>query len=70
MASITFHDFLHRFWAGRGTGTAILEAKLLWQLAPLREEVLYMILLDLNKAYGALGRSRCLEILEGCSAGH
>ena len=39
-ASITFHDFLHGFRAGRGTGTAILEAKLLQQLAAMREEVL------------------------------
>ena len=37
---ITFHDFLHGFWAGRGTGTVTLEAKLLQQLAALREEVL------------------------------
>ena len=35
-ASITFHDFLHGFRAGRGTGTATLEAKLLQQLAALR----------------------------------
>ena len=38
-ASITFHDFLHGFWAGCGTGNATLEAKLLQQLADLREEV-------------------------------
>ena len=30
---ITFHDALHGFWEGRGTGTANLEAKLLQQLA-------------------------------------
>ena len=30
--SITFHDFLHKFWAGCGTGTD----KLLQQLAALR----------------------------------
>ena len=42
-ASITYHDFLHGFRAGRGTGTATLEAKLLQQLAALREEVLYVI---------------------------
>ena len=35
-ASITYHDFLHGFRAGRGTGTATLEAKLLQQLAALR----------------------------------
>ena len=63
-ASITYHDFLHGFRAGRATGTATLEAKLLQQLAALREEVLYIIFLDLHKLYDALDRSRCLEILE------
>ena len=64
IASITFHNFLHRFRAGCGTGTAILEAKLLQQLAALREEILYVIFLDLHKAYDALDRSICLDILE------
>ena len=68
-ASITYHDFLHGFRAGRGTGTATLEANLLQQLAALREEVLYVIFLDLHKAYNALDRSRCLEILEGYGIG-
>ena len=57
-ASITFHDFLHGLRAGRRTGTAALEAKLLQQLAALREEVMYVIFLDLQKAYDALDRSR------------
>ena len=35
----------------------------------MREEVLYAIFLDLNKAYDALDRSRCLEILEGYGVG-
>ena len=69
MASTTFHDFLHGFRAGCGTGTITLEAKLLQQLATLRKEVLYMIFLDLHKTYDALDRSRCLEILEGYSIG-
>ena len=68
-ASITYHDFLHIFRAVRGTGTANLEAKLLQQLAALREEVLYVIFLVLDKAYGALDSSRCLEILEGYGVG-
>ena len=68
-ASITFHDFIHGIWAGRGTGTTTLEAKLLQQLVALREEVLYVIFLELHKAYDALDRSRCLEILEGYGVG-
>ena len=40
IASITYQDFLHGFRAGRGTGTATLEAKMLQQLVTMREEVL------------------------------
>ena len=57
---IKLHDALHRFREGCGKGTAILEAKLLQQLAAMREEVLYVIFLDLTKAYNALDRSRSL----------
>ena len=67
--TITYQDFIHRFRAGRSTGTATLEAKLLQQLAALREEFLYVIFLDLHKVYDALYRSRCLEILEGYGMG-
>ena len=35
----------------------------------MREKGLCGIFLDLHKAYGALERSRCLEILEGYGAG-
>ena len=57
-ASITFHNFLHGFWAGRCTGTATFKAKLLQQLEALRDQVLYVIFLELHKAYDALDRSR------------
>ena len=57
-ASITYHDFLHGFRAGRGTGTSTLKAKLIRHLSALREEVVYLIFLDLHKAYDALDRSR------------
>ena len=60
---------LNPWRAGRDTGTATLEAKLLQQLVALREEVLYVIFLDLTKAYDALDKSRCLEILEGYGVG-
>ena len=35
----------------------------------MREEVLYVIFLNLTKAYDALDRSRCLDILEGYGVG-
>ena len=35
----------------------------------LREAVIHTILLDLHKAYNALDRSRCLDILEGYGVG-
>ena len=68
-SSITFHDVLHGFRVGRGTGTVTREAKLGQQLVAMREEVLYVIFLDLTIAYDALDRSRCLDILEGYSVG-
>ena len=64
-AFIAFHNFPHIFRAGGGIGTSTPEAKLLQKLVALREEVLYMIFLDMHKAYDALDRSRCLEIMEG-----
>ena len=69
MTGIQLHDVLHGFREGRGTGTATLDAKLLQQLAAMREEVLYVIFLDLTKAYDALDRSRTLEILKGYGVG-
>ena len=66
---LQLHDVLHGFREGCGTGTATLEAKLLQQLADMREEVLYVIFLDLTKAYDALDRSRSLEILRGYGVG-
>ena len=53
-AYVTYYDTFHGFRAGRGTGTASLEAKLLQQLTAMREEVLYEVFLDLEKAYEAL----------------
>ena len=63
-ASITYHNSIHRFRAGRGMGTATLEVKLLHQIVNLREAVIHAIFLNLHMAYDALDRSRCLGILE------
>ena len=45
---LQLHDALHGFREGHSTGTATLKAKLLQQLAAMREEVLYVIFLDLT----------------------
>ena len=68
-ADITYHDYLHGFQAGRGTGTATLKVKLLRQVAVLREAILHAIFLDLHKANDAFDRFRCLDILEEYDVG-
>ena len=66
-ASITYHNSLHRSRAGCITGTANLHTKLLQQLAAMQEEVLYVICIDLHKAYETFDREKFLEILDGYS---
>ena len=62
--SITYRDSLHGFRAGHSTGTSTLEVKLIQQVSKLREALLYAIFLDPHKAYNALDRYMCLDILE------
>ena len=66
---MTYHDYLHGFRSGRGTGTSSLKVKLIQKVMDTREEVLYMIFLDLHKVYYALEWSRFLDILEGYCVG-
>ena len=69
LKSIELHDCLHGFLAGRGTGTAITEVKLTQQLAYLDQAPLYGIFIDLRKAYDAMDRGRCTEIMKGYGVG-
>ncbi len=64
-SALKLHDCLHGGLPQRGTGMAIMEAKLQQQLAWAEQEPLYQIYLDLWKAYDALDWGRCLEILAG-----
>ena len=68
-SSIKFHDVLHGFCAGRGTGTATPKANLLQPLIDMRETVICSILLDMCKAYDDLDRYQCLDILTGYGVG-
>ena len=54
---------------GEGVSEKKDDRNRLQQLAAMRGEVLYVIFLDLTKAYDALDRSRCLGILEGYGVG-
>ena len=46
---LEFHDCLHCFLAGRGTGKATMEVKLTQQLAYIEQVPLYGIFIDLRK---------------------
>jgi hypothetical protein len=67
--AIPFHDAIHGFRTGRGTGTAIIRAKLLMQLAQRQTKPIYMLFMDLKNAYDTLDRNRTLEILKGYGVG-
>jgi len=69
MRHITFHDDLHGFLPGRGTGTACLEAKLEAQWAFRSGHPLYHIFIDFTKAYDSLDRSRTLLLLADYGVG-
>ena len=69
-ATVTLHDALHGFIAGRGTGTAILEAKLHHELAGIRKMPLFQVYLDLRKAYNTIDRPRLLQTFKEYGMGH
>ena len=47
---ITFHDALHGYSQGRGTGTATMEAKLAQKIEVIVHEPLFQVIIDLQKA--------------------
>ena len=69
LEAIALHDSLHGCRTGRGTGTAVIEAKLTQQLAHIEQTPFYGVFIDLKNAFDAMDRERCLLILEGHGAG-
>ncbi len=67
--SIELHDSLHGCCNKRGTGTAIIEAKLAQQLSYLELKPFYGVFLDLRKAFDAMDWEQCIMLLEGYGAG-
>ena len=65
-AAVDFHNTLHRFRSGRGTGTASIEVHLIQKLVDMKEEDLCKVFLDLQKSYDVLNREHCMDILVGC----
>ena len=66
---LDYHDCLHGFLAGRGTGTATTEVKLAQQLAYIEQVPLYGVFIDLRKVYDVMDRGRCFEILKAYGVG-
>lgn len=61
---VKFHPCVHGFRKNKGTGTAILEVKLLATLALEEKETVYQVFLDLRKAYDSVSRQRLLLIMK------
>jgi hypothetical protein len=68
LEAIALHDSLHGCHNGRGTGTAVIEAKLSQQLAHIEQTPFYGVFIDLKKALDAMDGEHCLLLLEGHGA--
>ena len=68
-SSVVLHDAIHGFRVGRGTGTAILEAKLAQYLSGIAHKPLFQIFLDVRKAYDSLNRGWLMDIMWGYRMG-
>ena len=63
MSSVEFHESIHGFRTNRGTSTAIINIKLRMQLAKREKNPLYMVFLDVKKAYDTIDRQRTINML-------
>jgi len=69
LEAIALHNSLHGCRNGWGTGTAVIEAKLLQQLAHIEQTPFYGVFINLKKAFDSMDRERCLLLLEGHGTG-
>jgi hypothetical protein len=68
--AIKLHGCLHSNHANRGTGTAVMEAKLVQQLLYLELMPFFSVFLDLKKAFNSMNREQFILILEGYRQAH
>ena len=66
---VQFHYVLHLFFAGRSTETVIIELKLALELSSVDQDPLFLVFIDLIKAYNNLDRGRILKTIMGYGAG-
>ena len=66
---LDYHDCLHGFLAGQGTGTETTEVNMAQQLAYIEQVPLNVVFIDLCKAYNGMDWGRCLKILKTYDVG-
>ena len=62
--SLQLHGVLYRFRARRGTGTAIMDLNLAQELSRVDCDLLFMVFLELSKAYDTVDRYCLIQTLE------
>ena len=65
---IHFYNYLHGFCAGRGTGKATMDLKMVQELVSVNQEPLFLVLLvflDLKKAYDTVYHGSLINGLVG-----
>ena len=69
LEAIALHDSLLSCPNGQGAGTAVIEAKLMQQIAHIEQAPFYGVFIDLKKVFDAMDQEHCLLILEGHGVG-